>query len=195
MKKQISFRHIAVALALGLGVAASSLAAPPCHGFMRGGVDGPGYGMKAGYGMGAGHGMGFGIHSFQGMNRLHEELKLDERQEALWKEAEQSSIDHRKAMAERMHKHYSETKAMFDQPGADMRSILKRGDELRSEGFKERDAIQDRWLSVYDSLDPDQKETVRLFFKDRMERRTEPVGQEGQGYGRRGNGRGYGRRG
>lgn len=158
MKKCISPRILAAALALSIGVAAHSFAAP------ADGRPGPGGGWNMG-GM-PGHHMMTG----KGMLRLHDELKLDEKQEALWKEAQQFSREHRQAMFERFRKHHGEIKSMVDQPGTDLRSVAKRMDDLHAEGLKDRGAVRERWLSVYDSLNPDQKEKVRLFFKDRMER-------------------------
>jgi hypothetical protein len=67
-----------------------------------------------------------------------------------------------------------------------LRAVAKRLDELHAEGIKQRDALRERWLAVYDSLGDEQKEKVRLFFKDgaeRMERWTERA--ERPGYGNR----------
>ena len=187
MKKQNPLRNIVIASFLAFGFAANSFAVPPCQNFPRGEGPGVGHGMGPRHGGDSRHGM----PHFSGMSRLYEELKLDEKQEALWKEAEQFFIDHRKAMAERFRKHYSEAKGMFDQAGTDLRSILKHRDEFRSESIKDRDAMQERWLSVYDSLNTDQKEKVWQFFKARMDRPNR-VDSEKWGYGRE---RHYGQRG
>ncbi len=175
MKKQLSTCLLATAAALSIGFAANSFAAPPEG---RPGP-GPGWGMMGG---GPGHHMMSG----KGMNRLHEELKLDAKQEALWKDAEQFGREHRQSMFDRFRKHHDEIKGMIDQPGADLRAVAKRMDDFRDEGAKERTAMRDRWLAVYDSFNPDQKEKARVFFKDRMER-MEHFGKEKRGYhGRRG---------
>jgi len=124
-----------------------------------------------GHGMGMG---GMGMHQpmfhGRGMMRLHDELKLDAQQEALWKDAEASAREHHDAMRARMAKDHAEIKAMLDQPGTDLRAVAKRMDELRAEGLKQRDAVRERWFAVYDSLGAGQKEKARLFFKDGMER-------------------------
>ena len=71
------------------------------------------------------------------MTRLHDELKLDEKQDTLWKVAEKFSSDHRGAMRERFQKDHAEIKALLDQPGADLRAVAKRMDDLKSEAAKE----------------------------------------------------------
>ena len=63
-----------------------------------------------------------------------------------------------------------ELKAMLDQPGADLRAVAKRMDDLRADGMKQREAVRERWLAFYDSLNGEQKEKARLFFKSGMER-------------------------
>lgn len=157
MKKLLSPRLVVAALALSLGLAANTFAVP------RGEPSGPGMGMPGHHAMLPG----------RAMTRLHDELKLDEKQEALWKDADRFAREHHDAMRERFQKDHAEIKAMLDQPGADLRAVAKRMDDLRAEGMKQRDAVRDRWLTVYDSLNPEQKEKARMFFKtgiDRFER-------------------------
>lgn len=157
MKKMFSPRILVAALALSLGLAANSFAMP------RGEHPGPGMGMPGHHAM---------VHG-RAMNRLHDELKLDAKQEAQWKDAEKFSQEHRNTMREQFRKQHDEIKSMLDQPGADLRTIAKRMDDLKAEGMKQRDAVRERWLAVHDSLNPEQKEQARLFFKagaERMER-------------------------
>jgi len=104
------------------------------------------------------------------MARLHDELKLNAKQEALWQHAQKSIEENRQAMRDRFKKHNEEIRAMLSQPGADMRAVTKRMDEFKAEGQKLREDHRDRLLAVYDVLNADQKETVRLFFQKRMER-------------------------
>ena len=157
MKKTYFPRILVAAMALSLGLVANSYSMP------RGEHPGPGIGMPGHHAI---------VHG-RAMSRLHDELKLDAKQEALWKEAEKFSQDHRDTMRERFRKEHAEIKAMLDQPGADLRVIAKRTDDLKAEGMKERNAVRERWLAVYDTLNPEQKEKARLFFKagtERMER-------------------------
>ena len=161
---KIRFTHsrphfLAASLALALGLSANAFAEPP-----RGEPGGPG---GPGFHRHGGHHPGFG---FGGMARLHDELKLDAKQEALWQDADKFAKDSFSGGRERFQKHHEEIAAALNQPGADLRAIVKRMDEFRAEGQKQRDAVRDRWLSVYDALNADQKEKARLFFKTRADR-------------------------
>lgn len=158
MKKPITPRLLVAALTLSLGLAANSFAMP--RGEYHGHHGGPGMGMPGHHQM---------IHG-RAMTRLHDELKLDAKQEALWKDAEKSAQEQRDAMRERFAKDHAEIKAQLDQSGADLRAIAKRMDDLRAEHMKQRDAVRERWFAVYDSLNAEQKEKARVFFKNGMER-------------------------
>lgn len=120
-------------MALSLGLVASSYAMP------RGEHPGPGMGMPGHHAM---------IHG-RAVRPPTRQVKLDTKQEALWKEAEKFSQEHRDTMRERFRKEHGEIKAMLDQPGADLRAIAKRIDDLKTEGMKERDAVRERWLTVW----------------------------------------------
>ncbi|MBP6708932.1 MAG: periplasmic heavy metal sensor [Candidatus Accumulibacter sp.] len=172
MKNSHSARLFLAAAALSLGLVAGAQAMP------RG--EHPGQGM--GMGMPGHHAM---IHG-RAMARLHGELKLDATQDAQWKEAEKFSRDHRATMRERFQKERAGIKAMLDQPGADLRAIAKRMDDLKAEGLKERDAVRERWFAVYDTLNPEQKEKARLFFKAGAERMEQKGKKSRDGEGRRG---------
>ena len=160
---RIKPRALVAALALSLGLAASSYAMPR------------GEHHENGMGMSGHHPMM--IHG-RAMNRLHDELKLDAKQDALWKETEKFSQEHHTTMRERFRKQHEEIKAQLDQPGADLRAVAKRMDELKADGQKQANAVRERWLNVYDSLNPEQKEKARLFLKSGLER-MERMGQRG----------------
>lgn len=106
----------------------------------------------------------------KGMSRLHDELKLDAKQEALWQDAEKASKENMAGMRDRFRQHHEEIQALIDKPGADLRAVAKRMDEFKAEGQKLREANRDRWLTVYDSLNAEQKEKARVFFKSKLER-------------------------
>ncbi len=164
MKSKFSPRLLVAALVLALGAGGAAFAMSP---------------ERCGAGGGRmQHGMGYHL---QDMSRLHGELKLDGRQEALWQDAEQFSKTSMRDMREQMRKHRGEALAAVSKPGADLRAILKQMDDLRDGGRQQREAGRDRWLAVYDSLDAAQKEKARLFFKSKLER----MGQGGR-YGPRG---------
>jgi Spy/CpxP family protein refolding chaperone len=120
----------------------------------------------------------------RGLARLRDELKLDAQQEALWKETRDFVREQRDAMRERSRREYAETRTLLDQPGADLRAVVKRMDELRSESLKQHEAVRERCLAVYDSLSAEQKEKVRLFFKAGMERGGKDGKRPGRGHPR-----------
>ena len=156
MNTRLSSRQILVAVAASIGLSASAFAMPP-QGDMGNGPANRMHERHVARGM-------------KEMSRLHEELKLDAKQEALWKEAETASKANRTAMRERFGKHREEIQSLLSQPGADLRAVAKRMSELKAEGQKLREANTERWLAVYDSLNAEQKEKARLFFKARLER-------------------------
>lgn len=155
------------ALALSLGLSTAVFAGPPCGQGEARCDGGPGFHHRHDgprhHGMGAGLNFGFS-------QRLHDELKLDAKQEALWQEALKFSRESFDGGRERFRKHHEEIAAMLNQPDADLRVIAKRMDDLRAEGRKQHEVVRERWLSVYDALSPGQKEKVRLFLKERSDR-------------------------
>lgn len=163
-------RAMAIA-ALALGVAVTAYAMPP-----RGGDN-----CRADTGM-PGQQMSRGL---RGMTQLHDNLKLDAKQEALWKEAENAQKESMAGMRDRFRQHHEEIQAMIDKPGADLRAAAKRMDDFKAEGQKLHEANRDRWLAVYDSLNAEQKEQARLFFKNKLDnmRHHGPRGQRGPGQG------------
>jgi len=167
MKNRFSPRLLVAAVSLSLGLAATAFAMP-----RDGDSCTPGAGMHE---QRMDHGM-------KGMSRLHDDLKLDAKQEALWQNAEKATKDNMSSLHERFQKQREETQAMLNQPGADLRAVLKRMDDLKAEGQKQHEANRDRWLTVYDALDAGQKEKARLFFKAMLEHNDH--------HGKRGPGRG-----
>jgi hypothetical protein len=162
MKRFATPRAFATALVLSLGLAAGSGFAAPRGDHHRMGPHDPGA-YRA-------HAQAPMFHFPRALYRLRDELKLDARQEALWKEAESFAREQRDAIRAHMPRNHAEIKALLDQPGSDLRAVARRLDELRGEGLKERDALRERWLAVYDSFGDEQKEKIRLFFKDGAER-------------------------
>ena len=156
MKTKFSPRLIVTAVAVSLGLAASAFAMPPK-------AEGPA-------GSGAPKYERHMANGFKEMTRLHDDLKLDAKQEVLWQEAVKTGKDSMGDMRDQRRKQHEETMAMLNQPGADLRVVLKRMDDFRAEGQKRHEASRDRWLAVYDAFNPEQKEKARVFFKSKMER-------------------------
>lgn len=168
MKTNFSPRLFIATSALVVGLAGSAFAAAPP-------ADAP---ARPGAGMHQGHMM----HGLKDMARLHDDLKLDARQDALWQDAAKVSKDSMVGMRERMRKQHEEIRTLLNQPGADLHALAKRMDEFRAEAQQIHQADRDRWLTVYDALNPEQKEKARVFFKSKFERMSQ--------HGKRGSGRG-----
>ncbi|MDR2613765.1 MAG: periplasmic heavy metal sensor, partial [Candidatus Accumulibacter sp.] len=125
-------RVLAAALALSLGLAAGASLATP---------RGEHHGAAHKGGVPAAHAMISSFHE-RDLARLHDELKLDEKQEALWKEARDFVRAQREAVRARLTKDRAEIGALLDQPGADLRAVEKRVGELRAEGRELHDAAR-----------------------------------------------------
>jgi protein CpxP len=136
MKTNFSPRILVAALVLALGAGGTALAMSPEHCGAAGGR----MEQRMGY-------------HLQEMSRLHGDLKLDARQEALWQDAEQFSRSTMRDRGDQMRKQRAEVLASVSQPGADLRAVVKQMDELKDAGRQQHEASRDRWLAVYDSLD------------------------------------------
>jgi protein CpxP len=152
MKSKFSPRILVAALLLALGVGGTAFAMNP----ERCGAGGGRMEQRMAYGM-------------KEMSRLHDELKLDAKQEAIWQEADKAGKASMSEMRDQRRKQHEEVLAAVSQPGADLRAIARQMDALRDAGRKQHEANRDRWLTVYDSLDAAQKEKARLFVKSRIE--------------------------
>ncbi len=152
MKSKFSPRILVAAVILALGAGGTAFAMNP----ERCGAGGGRMEQRMAQGM-------------KEMSRLHDELKLDAKQEALWQEADRLSKANMGEMRERRRQQHEQVLAAVSQPGADLRALARQMDEFREAGRKQHEANRDRWLTVYDSLDGAQKEKARLFFKSKLE--------------------------
>lgn len=109
-------------------------------------------------------------HGMKEVSRLHDDLKLDAKQEALWQEAKKNMRGQMGEMREQMRKQRETALASLDQPGSDLRAAIRQMDEAREAGRKQHEANRERWLSLYDSLNPEQKEKARQFIRNKLTR-------------------------
>jgi protein CpxP len=114
----------------------------------------------------------------QHLAKVREQLKLNPEQDALWQQAETSTREQMRRMMEEGRGMRDKARAELDKPGADLRSVFAQGDQLRQQAEEARRQSRDKWLAVYDSLNPDQKEQVRVFMKARLDR----IGGFGHGH-------------
>lgn len=156
MKTNYSPRLLIATSAIAFALAGSAFAATP----PAAASNAPGAGMHQAHRM----------HGMKEMNRLHDDLKLDAKQEALWQDAAKASKEGMGSVRERMRKQHEELQTLLNQPGADLHAVAKRMDEFRAETQKIHEVNRDRWLTVYDALTAEQKEKARVFFKSKLER-------------------------
>lgn len=105
------------------------------------------------------------IHGLNDMSRLHDELKLDARQETLWYKAEKGDWDSMGENRPCFRKQYENVLRMLNQPGPESHSETSNIGEQNVP-----DTTSNLWMSVYDVLDTRQKETARRFYKNKLER-------------------------
>ncbi len=165
MKTRFSPRLIIATLVFSLGLGGAALA----KGFDGERCGSPGERMEQRMG-----------HGMKEISRLHDDLKLDAKQEAAWQEAANATKNTMGGMRDQMRQQREEIQAALNQPAADLRAIAKRMDELRDAARKQHEANRDRWLAVYDLLNVEQKEKARLFFKTKLQK------IEGMGRGQHG---------
>ena len=151
----------AAAIGFGLGAAATGFAMPP---------GGPSDGCGR-------YEAGDTPRAFAPMRelvRLHDELKLDAKQEELWQTAAQGMRDSMRESGTALREQQRKTLAALDVPGADLRAVFAQmdpvRDEVRGAADQRRVADRERWLAFYDSLNPTQKEQARVFVRHQIER-------------------------
>lgn len=120
-------------------------------------------------GYGGPHGGGEGMYGFAGMERLHDALKLNPQQEALWKKAQETSREAFKKMRASAQEMREKIRAEIDKPGADLKNLQSVEDKLHEQMDATRKQVRAARLAVYESLDAGQKEQVRLAIKERMD--------------------------
>jgi protein CpxP len=111
-----------------------------------------------------------GMGPMGNMQRLHDKLNLSASQEELWKKAQAASKEAFQKLRAGGREQHERMRAEIDKPGADMKQVMELGDQMRAQMETTRKQIRAAWLPVYDSLDANQKEQVRLAVKDGMGR-------------------------
>ncbi len=127
-----------------------------------------------------------GMGPMRNMERLHKQLNLTPQQEELWKKARDAQREVFQKMMANGREQHEKLRAEIDKPGADLKQFMQHVDQVREQMRAQMEAtrkqVRDAWFAVYDSLDANQKEQVRLAIKDGMDR----MGQRGRRGGPRG---------
>ena len=115
-----------------------------------------------------------GFGPMRGFERLHRQLNLNPQQEELWKKAQDAQSDAFKAMRAKAEETRARLRVEIDKAGVDLKQFADLGDKLRGEMRAQMDVsrkqVRSAWFGVYDSLDPKQKEQVRVAIRDGMDR-------------------------
>jgi hypothetical protein len=111
----------------------------------------------------------------RGFERLHKELALNPQQEDLWKKAQGQQREAFRAMRAKGEETRAKLRVEIDKPGADLKQFAQLRDQLGAQLHAQMDAIHKQvraaWFAVYDTLDPGQKEKVRVAIRDGMDRK------------------------
>jgi hypothetical protein len=115
-----------------------------------------------------------GMGPIRGFERLHRELNLNPQQEELWKKAQAAQRDAFRSMRAKGEETRAKLRVEIDKPGADLKQFAQLRDQLRSQTNAQMETVRKQvraaWFAVYDALDTNQKERVRVAIRDGMDR-------------------------
>src|SRR5262245_60338999 len=115
-----------------------------------------------------------GMGPMRGFERLHRQLNLNPQQEDLWKKAQAAQHEAFRTIREKSAETRARLRVEIDKPGVDLKQFAQLRDELgeqmRAQGEAARKEARNAWFSVYDSLDANQRELVRVAIRDGMDR-------------------------
>jgi Spy/CpxP family protein refolding chaperone len=138
--------------------------------------------------------MGQGMGPMRGYERLHKQLNLNPQQEALWQKAKDAQRESFKTMRAKGEETRAKLRVEIDKPGADLKQFAQLGDQMRTQMREQMEAshkqVRAAWFGVYDALDANQKEQVRVAIRDGMDRagrmgRHHRGGPQGERFGER----------
>lgn len=138
----------ATALLLGLSLCLGARAATPDT--PRN--DAPAYGQS-----------GRQMHDGQRVEELHKQLNLDPSQEALWKQARETSDRLRQDMRETMRARHDKLRQALETKTPDLRALADQMDQDRQADEQKHKQAREAWLKLYDALNPEQKQKASRF--------------------------------
>jgi Spy/CpxP family protein refolding chaperone len=94
-----------------------------------------------------------------------DELKLTAEQSAKWQEAEAAGKAAREAMRQDHEKMRAVMEAERQKEVLDLTKLDQQMESLMEAGRKAREQARDKWLALYDSLNPDQKRIASIRLK------------------------------
>lgn len=115
------------------------------------------------------------------------ELKLDAKQETLFKTAQDGQRSLHEAMRASGGKRHDLLKAQLDSGKLDPRALMEQSEKSRDQFGPQAKQVRDQWLAVWDSLNETQRGQVTKIVKDReakmAERHAKMEGRHGKGRG------------
>lgn len=115
------------------------------------------------------------------------ELKLDAKQEALFKTAQDGQRSLHEAMRASGGKRHDLLKAQLDSGKLDPRALMEQSEKSRDQFGPQAKQVRDQWLAVWDSLNETQRGQVTKIVKERearmAERHANMEGRHGKGRG------------
>ncbi|MFD4836852.1 hypothetical protein ACFWP0_05045 [Achromobacter sp. NPDC058515] len=115
------------------------------------------------------------------------ELKLDAKQEALFKTAQDGQRSLHEAMRASGGKRHDLLKAQLDSGKLDPRALMEQSEKSRDQFGAQAKQVRDQWLAVWDSLNETQRGQVTKIVKEReakmAERHAKMEGRHGKGRG------------
>ncbi|MBR8654530.1 hypothetical protein KDH83_14600 [Achromobacter sp. Marseille-Q0513] len=163
LRSNLAALAIAVAGTVATGAV---LAAPPADGGAPGA-------MHEGRHGGFHKGMRDGVY-FPGLGPVSkkqlEQLKLDDKQQALVKTAQDSQRGLRDAMRAAGAKRHDLLKAQLDSGKLDPRALISQSEQNRGQFDTQMKQARDQWLAVWDSLNDAQRSQVASMLKERQAR-------------------------
>ena len=115
------------------------------------------------------------------------ELKLDDKQQALFKTAQDGQRSLHEAMRASGDKRHDLLKAQLDSGKLDPRALIEQSEKSRDAFGTQAKQVRDQWLAVWDSLNDTQRGQVTKMLKDReakmQERMAKMEGRHGKGRG------------
>ncbi len=101
------------------------------------------------------------------------ELKLDAKQEALFKTAQEGQCSLHEAMRAGGGKRHDLLKAQLDSGKLDPRALIEQSEKRRDQFAPQAKQVRDQWLAVWDSLNDTQRGQVTKIVKEREARMAE----------------------
>ncbi|QKH38638.1 hypothetical protein FOC84_28375 [Achromobacter pestifer] len=101
------------------------------------------------------------------------ELKLDDKQQALFKTAQDGQRSLHEAMRASGGKRHDLLKAQLDSGKLDPRALVEQSEKSREAFGPQAKQVRDQWLAVWDSLNETQRGQVTKFVKERQDRMQE----------------------